>query len=569
MADLSKLSTEDLLALKSGDLSKVSTQGLMILKGQTAPEKQTLHTEDTIYDPVTGVPLSSPAYGPETTGATNVARKVLTGAAALPVSTAMGVARGSGAIGIPQALSKLTGGKYGDELANAVGQIEKGMEQQGGEYLQKGANIVGQAAPFVMSGMPSAMGSKAAPLSTDITSKIMGLSEKIPALPSYAKNVIGGTGVGAASGLVTPEAPTANLADYLREKAIGTGVSAATGGAIPAVVEPAAKLTGSLLRKGLGISTGAGEQAIGEAYKAGKTGNQTFLENIKGNVPVADVLDIANKDLTKIGQKLSNDYRSGMVDISKDKSVLDFGNINQALDDAKSMVTYKGQTVNKSAAKKVEEAQKEVSKWQSLDPAEYHTPEGMDKLKQKIGSILEDIPYEQRTARKAVQDIYTSIKAEIANQAPTYNKVMKDYHEGMELVNDIKKTLSLGKGKNAETGIKKLQSIMRNNANTSWGNRLEVAKKLEEQGGGELMPALAGQALNAWTPRGIVGQGADIGAALMALTNPSALGAIPLTSPRAMGMTAYGLGKVAPGETGKNLAKLLTIQGMNRMNQGE
>ena len=42
MADLSKLSTEDLLALKSGDLSKVSTEGLMALKGQTAPEKQTI-----------------------------------------------------------------------------------------------------------------------------------------------------------------------------------------------------------------------------------------------------------------------------------------------------------------------------------------------------------------------------------------------------------------------------------------------------------------------------------------------------------------------------------------------
>lgn len=563
MADLSKLSTEDLLALKSGDLSKVSTQGLMTLKGQTAPEKQTLYTEETVYDPATGVPLSSPSYGPETTGATNVARKVLTGAAALPVSVATGVARSSGAVGIPQLVGKLLGSNVGDEGVKALGQIEKGMEQQGGKYLQQGANIVGQAAPYLMGGM------QGSPLATDITSKVMGLAQKIPALPSYAQKVVGGTGVGAIAGLAAPEAPTANLADYLREKAIGTGVSATTGGAIPAVVEPAAKLTGSLLKKGLGISTGAGEQAIGEAYKAGKTGNKAFLENIKGNVPVSDVLDIANKDLNKIGQDLSSKYRSGMVDITKDKSVLDFGNINQALADAKAMVTFKGQTVNKSAAQKVAEAQKEVSKWQSLDPAEFHTPEGMDKLKQKIGSILEDIPYEQKAARKAIQDIYGSIKVEIANQAPTYNKVMKDYHEGMELVNDIKKTLSLGEGKNAETGIKKLQSIMRNNANTSWGNRLEVAKKLEEQGGGELMPALAGQALNAWTPRGIVGQGADIGAALMAFTNPSALAAIPLTSPRAMGMTAYGLGKVAPGETGKNLAKLLTIQGMNRMNQGE
>lgn len=36
--DLSKLSTEDLLALKAGDLSKVSTEGLMHLKGQSAPQ---------------------------------------------------------------------------------------------------------------------------------------------------------------------------------------------------------------------------------------------------------------------------------------------------------------------------------------------------------------------------------------------------------------------------------------------------------------------------------------------------------------------------------------------------
>lgn len=35
--DLSKLSNEDLLALKSGDLSKVSTAGLMALRGQSAP----------------------------------------------------------------------------------------------------------------------------------------------------------------------------------------------------------------------------------------------------------------------------------------------------------------------------------------------------------------------------------------------------------------------------------------------------------------------------------------------------------------------------------------------------
>ena len=95
--------------------------------------------------------------------------------------------------------------------------------------------------------------------------------------------------------------------------------------------------SGSLLRKGLGISTGAGEKAFEEAYKAGKTGNKAFIENIKGNVPIHDVLDVANKDLNKIGQDLSAKYRSGMVDISNDKAVLSFDNINQAIADAKAV----------------------------------------------------------------------------------------------------------------------------------------------------------------------------------------------------------------------------------------
>ena len=35
-------------------------------------------------------------------------------------------------------------------------------------------------------------------------------------------------------------------------------------------------------------------------------------------------------------------------------------------------------------------------------------------------------------------------------------------------------------------------------------------RQLMQEGGNDLMPALAGQALNTWTPRGLVGQGLDI-----------------------------------------------------------
>jgi hypothetical protein len=108
---------------------------------------------------------------------------------------------------------------------------------------------------------------------------------------------------------------------------------------------------------------------------------------------------------------------------------------------------------------------------------------------------------------------------------------------------------------------------MRNNVNTNFGYRQELANKLMEKGGGDLMPALAGQALSSYTPRGLVGQGMDVGAGLTAFSHPGALATIPLTSPRLMGETAYKMGQVASKMPSTNmtdeqrkLAQLLMIK---------
>ena len=529
--------------------------------------KQTIHTEETVYDPVSGVPLSSPAYGPETSGGVDVVRKALTGAAALPISVATGVARSSGAVALPQLVSKLFGSNVGDQGVQALGQIEKGLEQTGGEYLQKGANIVGQVAPFVMSGM------KGAPLATDISSKVMGLTEKATMLPSYAQKIAGGMGIGAIGGALSPEKATESLPEYLSEKAKSVGINAAIGGAVPATVETAKGL-GSLIRKGIGMSTGAGEEAFKQAYKAGKTGDTTFMNNMTGNVSMDDVLGMAKQNLAVMKQDKNALYRSGMEDISKDKQILNFDAIDDRLKEMANVGSYKGQTTNKKAVQALQEIKDSVNKWKNLDPNEFHTPEGMDALKQRVGELLEDLPYGTR-ARVIADDVYHSIKSTIADQAPTYNKVMKDYGESADLIKEIEKSLSLGNKSSAATAMNKLQSLMRNNVNTNYGYRQQMANKLMEKGGNDLMPALAGQALNSWTPRGLVGQGLDAGALLSLLSGhinpvPTAL-TMATTSPRLMGNLVYGAGKVAGKVTPEqqNLAKLLTIQGTNRMIQGE
>jgi hypothetical protein len=147
---------------------------------------------------------------------------------------------------------------------------------------------------------------------------------------------------------------------------------------------------------------------------------------------------------------------------------------------------------------------------------------------------------------------------------------MKGYSEGQDLIKEITRSLNLGDKASVATGLNKLQSLMRNNVNTNYGYRQELANKLMEKGGADLMPAIAGQALSAKTPRGLVGQGLDVSALLgTALTGgahiPATLATMATTSPRLMGETAYKLGQIsqkAPKMTKEQdqLAKLLMIR---------
>lgn len=315
----------------------------------------------------------------------------------------------------------------------------------------------------------------------------------------------------------------------------------------------AADVASPIVKNTLGMTTGAGGEAIGQAYQAGKTGGktaETFRENLKGEVPYQDVIETAKQNLEAMKIQKNQDYRSGMVDITNDKAVLGFGGIDKALDSASQFGQYKGQVTNPKAAQAVGEATDIVNQWKSLDPAEFHTPEGMDKLKQSVGAVLESIPLEQRQARTAVNNIYNSISNEIKAQAPTYEKTMRQYGDATGQIKEIEKALSLGPtGKfSADTAMRKLQSLMRNNVNTNYGNRLDLAKQLESAGGQEIMPALAGQALSSPIPRGLQGTGVGSGGVAMGAMLgglPAAVGGAALASPRVVGEGSYRAGQLA------------------------
>lgn len=299
-----------------------------------------------------------------------------------------------------------------------------------------------------------------------------------------------------------------------------------------------------------GLGTHTGGESLRQATKAGFEGGKradSFLGSMRGKTQMTDVLEDVRANIAEMGKQKSTAYRQGMAQVSKDSKVLKFDGIDKAMKNAYDIATFKGQVKNVKATKSLQETYDAIAQWKGLNPAEYHTPEGMDALKQNIGGILESIPFEEKTARSAVGQIYNSIKSEINKQAPVYAGVMKDYADSTETIREIERALSAGQKASADAGMRKLQSLMRNNANTNYGNRLALAKQMEEAGGREIMPALAGQALNTVTPRGLGGAVAGgLGLGGYAVGGPAlAIPTLAVQSPRLMGEAAYYTGKLS------------------------
>ena len=337
--------------------------------------------------------------------------------------------------------------------------------------------------------------------------------------------------------------------------------------AVNAVTKPA-KLAEALASNTLGLSTGAGAESIREAAKAGAAGGskaEAFLDQMRGNAPIENVVNTAKDAIAEMYKNRSDLYKSSMSGVTKDKTTLDFAPIEKSIADAERIGSFHGIAINENAAKTLADIRSKFDEFKANPAAEVRTIEGFDKLKQAIGDIQQ--AQAPRTPGEAIANqIYNSVKNEITKQAPDYAKVMKDYENSSVLLRDIEKSLSQGKKVGIDTSVRKLQSIMRNNANTNYGRRVELGRKLEQSGAAgadTLFPQLAGQMLNSWTPRGIQGgvlPASMGGAAFTAgLTNPATAAAIIggglASSPRLIGEAAYYGGKA--GGAAQNVAKAL------------
>ena len=302
----------------------------------------------------------------------------------------------------------------------------------------------------------------------------------------------------------------------------------------------------------LGLTTGASAAPIKVAFRSGKQGgakSKAFLESIKGDVPMDQVVEEARAAVGNMHKAKMEAYRSGLGSAFKDtaQTPIDFGKVSGTVEKAMGQGRFKGVDISESTSAVRTKIQSRLEQWAKLDPAEFHTVEGMDALRKSIGDVVDSAPY-GTPERRLANEVYFSVRKSVEAQAPGYGKVLKGYHEASKSLKNLERGLSLGKNAASETALRKLQAVMRNDVSSAYGKRGEYAAQLVESGAANLEPTLAGQALQPWTPRALASRVGSLGtgvAGASGMISPYALPLVGAASPRVVGMAAHRAGQAS------------------------
>ena len=355
------------------------------------------------------------------------------------------------------------------------------------------------------------------------------------------------------------------------------GQASRTVGRVGAAIDPltqtinaagaGAGLGGRALSNTLGFNTGTGAEAVQQAFQAGREGNRTFLDHMRGNAPVTDVADMGRSAVGQIRRERNADYNAGMAPVLSDPTVRNFAPIDQAFGNASNIGTWHGVPIRQSTNQVQQEIGQVLDTWRQANPQQFHTAGGLDALKQAIGDIRDSQP-PHTPARAFADEMYRAVRGEVAAQVPEYGRVMNAYRQASDQLDDLERTFSLGANSLDDTAIRKLQSVMRNNVQTNYGHRTNLANELAAREP-NLPAAIAGQAFNTATPRGLVGRmiggGAGVGAA--AMFDPTLALTALSSSPRLVGEMTYGAGRAGQGAS--ELARTLAINVPNVRGAGQ
>jgi hypothetical protein len=185
--------------------------------------------------------------------------------------------------------------------------------------------------------------------------------------------------------------------------------------------------------------------------------------------------------------------------------------------------------------------------------AMYSRPNAVIDLAYEPGAVVLD-----SMQKVSGGDVRNAVKDAIVAQAPDYAQAMKSYDTQMSLLRDVTKALGTSDKIAKETAINKVMMTLKSTPSAEF--RRQLVDVLQQQGGVNIMPAVAGQELSQFIPTSGVGRAVAGGGLTAAyyLHHPELAAILPFTSPRLMGEAFYKMGQ-ASGAGGRAVNALANM----------
>lgn len=314
-----------------------------------------------------------------------------------------------------------------------------------------------------------------------------------------------------------------------------------------------------------GLPSGAGgsavREAVGAGFERGRAGaptarSEAFVGNMRDPLSnIDEVVATARDAVANLRQQASQRYTDAMQRFGQKPTPLPMDNVLMRMAKLKprnydAMLSSPKRPSDHLAWEQMMQTVEHYAVQAAQDPSLLE-PLAMDAFKQDLYDIGSKIggAYDRQAARIA-GTAYNAVRQELVKHDPLYAKTMRDYETAAKEAQQLEGTFALGaaRGKqvNVDSATRRLQSIMRNNANTNYGQRAAQGERLAElDPSGTLIPSLAGQMVSSPTPRGLHTVSALSTGAAAAMANPLALPVLAAFSPRVTGEAAYALGRGA------------------------
>lgn len=331
--------------------------------------------------------------------------------------------------------------------------------------------------------------------------------------------------------------------------------------AAPQFGQTVADVTSSLA----GFPSGIGGETVSSLFQAGRTRpfgtapTPAYEGAVAGMREPESVtrktVDLATQSVRNLRNLASKEYKAARQQFGSQAQPINFDDIRQTIQDLRpeNYGTYsrKNMPTSHRAWETMRDMVEDYGASIQKNPAKAD-PLAIDQFKKDLyerGSKVAG-KFDTDSARIA-RDAYQGIRQKLVEADPIYDQMMKNYEAAQDELFQLESTFSLGGQKvRTDTANRKLLSIMRDNANTNYGERLSRGMRLAQlDPTGQLMPMLAGQMASSVTPRGLGGIAAGgtyaAGGAFGLPLSPAALLALPAMSPRVVGETALLAGRTA------------------------